>query len=1009
MVQLWWKASRHSSKNISGTKRAAEISQTGFVCLVAILWQVAGNSLAAEADADRFLQFDIPQQRADLSLIRFAEQADLTFIIPIEKVGQTTANRVIGRYSREEAINRLLEGTTLRPVFSDDGTLVIEVDDTSVEEPVGEEETAMLKNEKTGFWKRLTVSLGLAATLSGGVVVGDAVAQDDGDVLGNVLEEIVVTARKREESLKDVPVSISVISSDFINEAGIRDQYDLFELTPGINYNESRDRTGARPGVRGVQAQNQAPLRQKVSVFIDGMPILANIGAMQFAGLERVEVLRGPQSTAFGRATFGGAINYVTKDPGEEFSSELYLGTSDLGRNQISVSLDGPINDELGYMFNAYTDEYDGPDEWVGTDGVKFATRETDFITGKLKWAPTDKFDMEVSLYSLTAADGPGIQPYLSEAARDACMTYTLPNGNPYLNGAYNCDTSSALPADGIPQNHDTTVGLVESADPLLYTWARANGVFDPGARLDRDRVQAEFNFSTDGGSTLQVLTSYQEEESQRWIDGDNSNLPAEIAVVTMGMGAMAMTSASLINVNTMSGPRTSEERYVDVRWLSPSDAPIRWLVGASWFDYETRALDWRGYAGYLFGLEEEFQTRWEADPRTSGTPFNSADPWQFRSRDNEETTNIGLYASVQWDVTDRTTLSAEIRRQEDDNTAFGTDVSFNNVTESTQPRLAITHQLNDDWSIYGQYATGTNPAGVNLPFTDPLTIASLEAAQASGFIDYDANTYIAFSEEEITNLEVGIKGGALNNRLQLAVALYTMDWDDMITGANFSWAGAWNDGSFDPQGRIFATTMSGMAFINGGTGDLSGLEVEGSYRVNDNWNVRGGLVLSNNEYAEFCDAATLIDDFGFAPTHTVADDGVLFDCVQVAGSTITQGPEQTLSLSATYHAPLGNGGWEWSARAGVRWESESFLDPANIMSMPAVSEWSGSVTFANDNWEVTLFGNNLTDVDTPRVRPSLDDSDFNICGTSLGCSESNFQIALRTPREIGARLRYQF
>jgi iron complex outermembrane recepter protein len=850
-----------------------------------------------------------------------------------------------------------------------------------------------------------TFCAGIAAVI--GLVVApaqQAQAQEGGDVLGNVLEEVVVTARKREESLKDVPVSISVISADFINESGIRDQYDLFQLTPGINYGEERDRNGARPGVRGVQAQNQNPLRQKVSVFIDGMPVLGNIGSMQFAGLERVEVLRGPQSTAFGRATFGGALNYVTADPGDTFNSEVYLGTSDQGRNQLHVGLDGPITDELGYMFNIYTDDYEGADEWFSSDGVRLGTRATDFITGKLKWAPTNNFDMEVTYYSLETDDGPPVEPYLSEAARDACMTYTLPNGRPYINGDFNCDMSSATPAGGIPLNHRPDAIIDQNADPLLHTWALANSVLNPGAFVERDRVQAEFNFSTDGGSTLQVLTSYQEETSQRWFDNDRTALPAEIAVVTM----MGMTAASLINVATMAGPRINEEKFVDIRWLSPSDQPVRWLVGASWFDYQSLSSSHNARAGFLLGLEDEFQALWEADPRTSGQVFPVDNPWGFRSRDNEFTTNIGIYGSVQWDISDTTTLSAEVRRQEDDNTSLAGTDKFNNVAESTQPRLAITHALNDNWSTYAQYSTGTNPAGVNLPFTDQTLIDSLNAANAAGFVTYDASTYFSFREEEVTNFEVGIKGGALNNRLQLAAALYTMGWDDIITGANFGWNGDWNDGSFDPLGRIHTVTGSGMVFINGGTATLLGLELEGSYRINDNWNIRGGLTLADNTYDEFCDAATAIDDFGFAPTHTVANDGVLFDCVQLGGSKVTLGPENTLALSATYTAPLGGNGWEWSARGGLRWESEIYMDPVNLMEIPAVSEFSGSVSFSNDNWEITLFGNNLTDEDMPRSTINLDD-DPNICGTSQGCTEDNFRLRLRTPREIGARLRYRF
>ena len=848
------------------------------------------------------------------------------------------------------------------------------------------------------------VAVGLVATLAIGIT--PAHSQDGSDVLGSVLEEVVVTARKREESLKDVPVSISVISSDFINESGIRDQYDLFQLTPGINYGEERDRNGARPGVRGVQAQNQNPLRQKVSVFIDGMPVLGNIGSMQFAGLERVEVLRGPQSTAFGRATFGGALNYVTADPSDTFNSEFYAGTSDLGRNQLHVGLDGPITDTLGYMFNIYTDDYDAADEWVSSDGIKLGGQATDFITGKLKWTPNNNFDMEVTYYSLETDDGAPIEPYLSESARDACMNFTLPNGRQYINGDFNCDMSSATPSTGVPLNHHPELAVDRSADELLYLLALSNSVLEtgafPGATVDRDRVQAEFNFNTDGGSTLQVLTSYQEEESQRWYDNDRTDLPAEIAVTMMGM------SVGLVNVATMAGPRTNEEKFIDIRWLSPADQSVRWLVGASVYDYSSLSSSWRGYAGLLLGLEDELQAAWEADPRTSAIPFNSADPWTFRSRDNELTTNIGIYGSVQWDVTDSTTLSFEVRRQEDDNTSLGGTQEFNNVATSTQPRLAFTHAINDDWSVYGQYASGTNPAGVNLPFTDELTAASLAAANAAGFIDYDATTYLSFREEEVTNIEVGIKGGALNNRLQLAAALYTMDWDDIITGANFGWEGDWNDGSFDPQGRIFDTTGSGMVFINGGVGNLIGLELEGSYRINDNWNIRGGLTLASNEYDEFCDAATAIDDFGFAPTHTVEDDGVLFDCVDVSGNKITLGPENTLALSATYRAPLGTNGWEWSARTGLRWESEIYMDPQNIMTIPSVSELSGSVSFSNDNWEITLFGNNLTDVDTPRSTIVLDD-DPNICGFAAGCTEDNFRLRLRTPREIGARLRYRF
>jgi len=521
---------------------------------------------------------------------------------------------------------------------------------------------------------------------------------------------------------------------------------------------------------------------------------------------------------------------------------------------------------------------------------------------------------------------------------------------------------------------------------------------------MHRDRIQAEFNFHTEGGSTLQVLTSYSEEDAFRWFDNDRSDLAPKIASVTM----MGMTSTSLINVSTMAGPRTNEEKFVDVRWLSPADQSVRWLVGASVFEYTSVSAQWFGYAGYSMGLEDEFEAAWKADSRTANKPF-STDPWRYRARDNESVSNLGIYASVQWDVTDQTTLSAEIRQSDDDNISRGSgDTKFEFVNSSTQPRLSITHALSDNWTVYGQYATGSNPAGANLPLTDERMKASLTAANKAGHVTYDASTYLTFDEEEITNFEVGIKGAGLDNRLQLSAALYMMDWDNIIQGANFTWNGDWNDGTYDPDGTIFTIVGSGMVFVNSGVGDIKGVEVEGSYRINDNWSLRGGATIASNVYDSFCERPDSVDDFGYTPTHTVAADGVLYDCVNLDGKKITAGPEKTMSLSTTYRAPLGNTGWEWSVRGGVRAESQVYMDAMNILTIPNVMELNGSVNFTNDNWEITLFGNNLTGLRTPRPTLGLGD-DPNICGFLSGCNEDNFLFRLRTPREIGVRLRYQF
>ena len=101
--------------------------------------------------------------------------------------------------------------------------------------------------------------------------------------------------------------------------------------------------------------------------------------------------------------------------------------------------------------------------------------------------------------------------------------------------------------------------------------------------------------------------------------------------------------------------------------------------------------------------------------------------------------------------------------------------------------------------------------------------------------------------------------------------------------------------------------------------------------------------------------------------TATIADDGVLFDCYDVSGNKIEEAADQHYSLSGTYRAPLGPAGWEWLGRLGVRHEGPQFIDIANYTELPGITTANGSVGFSNDNWQIIIFGNNLTDEDQPR------------------------------------------
>ena len=847
------------------------------------------------------------------------------------------------------------------------------------------------------YWKRLTVAVSLAATTGIFLATASAPVHAQQEA-GMLLEEIVVTARRREESLTDVPVAISVVSGDYIEEQGLLDQYDLVAELPSVQYDQTRDRLGARPSIRGVSTTSQDALFQTASVFLDGMPLLGNSGNLKYAGVERVEVLRGPQSTAFGRATFAGAINYVSKDPGDTFESKFDLHTSDLGRNLVGVSLSGPISDTLGFTLNANFDEFEGPDEWVTSEGLPVGGESTDFVTGKLKFAPNDFFDMEVRMSYLRTDDQLTTEGFISGAEQARCSNFTLPSGDLYFQGDFNCDISTSFPSGGQPRNRQPELEFTPGTREFYAV--QTYSVLDPRVFTERDRITAEFNFNLDNGSAIQILSSYNDEFLRRWDERDRSDAMASVSFNAAGIPRVR-------GVSSRANPKGGPEQYLDVRWDSAADGAVRWNVGASMFDYRYKLQVHSQFAGVLLGLEDE---------GNAGRPFLPG------TQNDQASTAIGVYGGLQWDVSDRTTLSFEGRFQQDSitNTDFLSGLSFENVTESFQPRLALTQTLTEDWTLYSQFSSGTNPAGVNTVFASPNVAGSIAAAKAAGYITYDDSTFRAFEEEKLTNFEVGLKGGALDNRLQLTAAVYVMKWEDRLQRANLDWTGSdpdpatglcadpqcWNDGTNNPDPNdttvyLDAETTSGGIVIPSEDANLWGVELEGSYFMNANWSLRGFIALNNIEYDGYC-APSPVNTFRYAPTATIAD-GALFDCVDVSGNRIPQESDETALLNVTYRAPLGGGSWEWVARGGVRYAGRQARDEMNILWYPAATTFQGSINFSNENWDIILFGNNLGNEDSPRS------IGFGRDANQGSRRPRNFVVLPRIPREVGARLSYNF
>jgi outer membrane receptor protein involved in Fe transport len=719
--------------------------------------------------------------------------------------------------------------------------------------------------------------------------------------------------------------------------------------------------------------------------FIDGMPLVGAQGTMQFAGVERIEVFRGPQSAAFGRSTFAGAINYVTRDPGDEFVGDFNIGASDLGRNNVTIGLSGPINDTFGYAIDANFDEYRGPDEWDTIEpGLREGGTSTEYLSGKLTFAPNDRFDGEVRVMSMRTDDDMTLRYYLSadEYARctsDANGGFQSPNlmGVRYIRGTFDCDPSA--PVGGIPTNTDVTAGYTDPADIAL---AETFNIDDPGETNERDRIQGEFNFGFDSGD-LQVLSFYSEESYIRWADGDRSNAPINIVMGMLAMGPMT--------VNHMADPTDIEEKMIEVRWLSPAENRLRWTAGGSMYDYDFLTLVWSQYAGILSGQQEALNI-------------------QPNVIISEQSTNTAVFANLTYDLTERMTVSVEGRYQEEEMTNVNqvTGEAFTITTTSFVPRLALNYNFDNGVTLYAQIAEGINPAGVIPAARSPRIVAAHEQVFMLDMVEWQLEDILFYEQEEITNYEVGIKAGILDNRVQLAAAAYIMDWSHY----NQAYTVNFNVNTLCvEQGKPCPGQLPGLnngdymirAQLDLGDANVAGIEGEATWFINDQWDLRGTLTYQTTEYETFCDP-NAVQNIGLDPTNTVGDgSGVLFNCVSVIGNEFSRQPDLAYTLAGTYRSAFLNTGWDVVARLDYRNIGEQWLDDTNIMALPVTETLNASVNFRNNNWDFRLYGRNITDNDTPRIVQS--GTDYN----QGGAGARNFNLLPRDPAEYGVSLSYSF
>lgn len=767
-------------------------------------------------------------------------------------------------------------------------------------------------------WQKKTLVTAISVALipiSTTVWAQDGAASEESLYDDPILEEVIVTARKREESLQEVPVAVSVFSQEALREAGIQTVRDLFDNTPGLNWDTDYDQNSSTPAIRGVSSTEIATYRQKVTTFLDGMPIIGQQGSVPFNAVKQVEVLRGPQSAAFGRSTFGGAINYITVDPLEEFGGNVTLEVGNNALFNASAIISGPLSDSFSALLSVERRQRDGEDDWVTIEeGETLGGEEYSNALFKLVYSPSDKLkiefrykyldmDNEQTPRAFAPLDSPERQVHPDAVAKG-------PPGTPLVCGL------------GAPTPACAWIGSVYPY-PQEYDYNyEATGIDEPFVRTERDRYELAGEFEFDSGMILDVMGFYSDEYYERSTD---SNLTNDIRGFERD-------------------PTDINEKYFETRLTSVSDGKLRWNVGFSYYDYDFataiyRRRDW-----------------WDAGRATALI--------------NEAAENMGIFGNITYDITDKFTASFEARYQSDDVSGGapqtdGSDLTLNQETTAFLPRLGLTYSFSANTTVYFQYAKGNNPAGVNV---GAINAEYLAGAEAYPEITGDPMDVAFFDEEEVDSYEIGIKG-ILAGRFRYALNAYWLDWENytqpfIVNNEPDDFIDEDDDGIGDEgtkyEGMRFA--VPGRNFIGSGDVEGKGVELETYYAVTENFGI--GLVGAyiDIKYADNA-CATGALDYG-VPADTINNAGL--SCVSTAGAQLATQPELSGSISFNYHDQLSNG-MEWSARWNTRYTGSQYVTEMNLAEMGSFSISSLRLGLSRDAWRVTAYVDNIFGEDAPQ------------------------------------------
>ena len=728
-----------------------------------------------------------------------------------------------------------------------------------------------------------------------------------------------MTAQRREQKVLEVPLAISVLDEEMMSKLGVSNLQDLELLIPSTTFGFDNPIT-----IRGVgqQSTRDASAEVGVAIYQNGLFYNETYGLIESSmfDIERVEVLRGPQGTLYGRNSMGGAMNLISKKPEREFGGELLVEVTDLTGRRIGAAITGPLTDTLSYRLTGSFTERNGTAENVGI-APDAGSLDNYFFSPQLR-LQTERLDINLRYAHYNADEGHADRILFSQPDITQPFWVGLAGGV----GTQNTHFMYAVPAPSAelfgPGRYTDSVGEISHK--------RVDHNRENTRSIERDVVNVEASFDLSENWTLRYIGGRSDSETAYFHDSDHTG-----------------------RVPSADNPFLSADAGVPFR-----DAQASFLFPKKMQSNELHLLGEVGNASLLFGLyqfnEESpyFLQTWEFANQVlvqfvrgcfGVVPVTRECARNFTWNIEAETDSIAAFANVDLKLNERWTLSGGIRHSEDEKTqarnefTIGTFFDFGFSEESA----ARTY---DDWMGHATVEFHPQPEKM----WHARYARAFRAGGFNGFtFGFGPRTY---GGETMDSYEVGYKAGLNDGRSMISVNAYHYDYSDYQQSLTYREI---LDGN--------PVDVTNWVNIDGST--ITGLEIEGEVLLSDHVRLRGFYAWTDSKLGN------LLAFNEANPAQEWGNDGFGGDFpvnpFQIGGNPFPSLAEHQFSASLVWDLNETSIG-DFSFLTTYSWvgDRQGSIWNISIDEMPAYDRCDARVTWVpkDERFEVTAFIDNIQD-----------------------------------------------